>query len=106
MHIFTSKITLLNNIDLRYLQRLTLKKLVYEIREDSTTHDTNYPDFVQTTFKKDQRGHQQTKKNQLTNERRLSMTATLLQILQITFSNQSCNVRLTNSCALESNDFY
>ena len=57
LHIFTSKITLLNNIDLRYLQRLTLKKLVYEIREDSTTHDTNYPYFIKMTLKKDQRGH-------------------------------------------------
>ena len=47
-----------------------------------------------------------TKQNQLTNERRLSLTATLLQIWQITFSNQSSNVRLTNNCALDSNDLY
>ena len=45
-----------------------------------------------------------TKQNQLTNERRLSLTATLLQIWQITFSNQSSNIRLTNNCALDSND--
>ena len=47
-----------------------------------------------------------TKQNQLTNERRLSLTAPLLQIWQITFSNQSSNVRLTNNCALDSNDLY
>ena len=64
------------------------------------------PTLYKRLSKKDQRGHQQTKKNQLTNERRLSLTATLLQIWQITFSNQSSHVRLTNNCALDSNDLY
>ena len=102
---FTSKITLLNTIDLRWLQRLTVKKLVYW--QEEAPHNRWHQIYIgtlQTTQTNKQTKNTITKR---TKQKKNLTYATdqnwLINVngqtpWSISFTNQSYNVRMINNC--------